>query len=378
MLPPYPHDRLVEVRATAERTPGGLVDCSVGTPVDPMPEIAVRALTDSAPGATGYPASIGSVAFREAAAGWLARRFGVDVSPGAVTACVGTKELVASLPRALSLRAPGRDTVLFPAIAYPTYDMGARLAGLRAVPVPLDEHWLLDLDRLRGDDVARTLVLWVNEPGNPTGAAGGSARMHEIVAWARGARHRGRQRRVLRGVHLGRSGGSGPAGHRAGLGSRGCARGALVVEALEHGRPACRFRGRRSRAGAVPRRAPQARRAHDAGAGAGRGRSRVGRRRARRGPAPAIRAQEGDSRSRGWRPPDSTTTEDPPPSTCGSASVMAAPTDGRSPGGWPKRACSSPRVTSTAAGAAHIRLSLTVADDALDRVLGHVAGAATR
>jgi succinyldiaminopimelate transaminase len=183
--PPYPHDRLREFRAVAEAVPGGLVDCSVGTPVDPMPEIAQRALAESAAAATGYPPAIGAPAYREAAASWIGRRFGVAVSPDAVLACIGTKELVASLPRLLSLRDPSRDTVLYPGVAYPTYEMGARLAGLRAVPVPLDERWLLDLSRISEDDAARTLVVWVNEPGNPTGASGGARHLRAVVDWAR-------------------------------------------------------------------------------------------------------------------------------------------------------------------------------------------------
>ena len=90
----------------------------------------MRALVDAAAGATGYPATIGSEAYRAAAAGWIERRFGCAVTPDEVVACIGTKELVASLPRALSLRDPSRDTVLFPAASYPTYAMGATLAGL--------------------------------------------------------------------------------------------------------------------------------------------------------------------------------------------------------------------------------------------------------
>jgi succinyldiaminopimelate transaminase len=183
--PPYPHDRLRELRAVAEAVPGGIVDCSVGTPVDPMPEVAQRALADAAPAATGYPATIGSLAYREAAAGWIKRRFGVTVAPDAMVACVGTKELVASLPRHLALRDPARDTVLYPAVAYPTYEMGARLAGLRAVPVPLDDHWLLDVSQISEADAARALLLWVNEPGNPTGASGGAEHLRAVVDWAR-------------------------------------------------------------------------------------------------------------------------------------------------------------------------------------------------
>jgi succinyldiaminopimelate transaminase len=184
--PPYPHDRLLELRGVAEAVPGGVVDCSVGTPVDPMPEVARRALAEAAPAATGYPAAIGSLGYREAAAAWIGRRFGLAVSPDAVLACIGTKELVASLPRLLSLRDPSRDTVLYPGVAYPTYEMGARLAGLRPVPVPLDERWLLDVSRISEADAARALVIWVNEPGNPTGASGGAGHLQAVVDWARG------------------------------------------------------------------------------------------------------------------------------------------------------------------------------------------------
>jgi succinyldiaminopimelate transaminase len=149
-----------------------------------MPEVARRALSDAAAAATGYPAAIGAPAYRDAAAAWIGRRFGVAVSPDAVLACIGTKELVASLPRLLALRDPERDTVLYPAVAYPTYEMGARLAGLRAVPVPLDERWHLDLSRISEADAARALVIWVNEPGNPTGASAGPQQLRAVVDWA--------------------------------------------------------------------------------------------------------------------------------------------------------------------------------------------------
>jgi succinyldiaminopimelate transaminase len=183
--PPYPHDRLLDLRAIAETVPGGIVDCSVGTPVDPMPAVARRALADAAPSATGYPAAIGAPAYRQAASAWISRRFAVDVSPDDVLACIGTKELVASLPRLLALRDPSRDTVLYPGVAYPTYEMGGLLAGLRAVPVPLDDRWLLDLSRVADTDAERALVLWVNEPGNPTGSTGGTAHLGAVAQWAR-------------------------------------------------------------------------------------------------------------------------------------------------------------------------------------------------
>ena len=183
--PPYPHDRLAGFHATAASVPGGIVDCSIGTPVDPMPDVARHALVESAAAATGYPATIGSADYRTAAAAWIGRRFGVAVEPDEVVACIGTKELVASLPRALSLRDPTRDTVLYPGVAYPTYAMGATLAGLRAVPVPVDASWRLDLSAVADADASRALVLWLNDPANPTGAGNDRAGMAAAVAWAR-------------------------------------------------------------------------------------------------------------------------------------------------------------------------------------------------
>lgn len=183
--PPYPHDRLGPIRATAAAVPGGILDASVGTPVDPMPAVVLDALVQAAPGATGYPATIGSPGFREAAVGWVERRFGCALTADDVIACIGTKEVVASLPRMLSLRDPSRDTVLYPAVAYPTYEMGALLAGLRAVPVPVDDEWHLDLERVDPADADRALLLWLNDPSNPTGAVASEPGMRDAVEWAR-------------------------------------------------------------------------------------------------------------------------------------------------------------------------------------------------
>jgi succinyldiaminopimelate transaminase len=184
--PPYPHDRLDALRRLADAVPGGVVDTSIGNPVDPIPEIALHALNRSAPASTSYPPSIGTLELREAATDWIQRRFGVELDPAAeLIATVGTKEFVASLPHLLHLRDPSRDTVLYPAISYPTYEMGAQLAGLRAVPVPLDDEWHLDLSRVSDEDAARALLLWTNDPGNPTAAVAGGARVEAQVTWAR-------------------------------------------------------------------------------------------------------------------------------------------------------------------------------------------------
>ncbi|MGH9232822.1 MAG: aminotransferase class I/II-fold pyridoxal phosphate-dependent enzyme, partial [Acidimicrobiales bacterium] len=159
--PPYPYDRLDDLREAADRLPGGAVDLSIGTPYDPPSEAVVRALATSG-AERGYPPSVGTEALRGAAAGWLQRRFGAEVDPAHVAACVGTKELVAGLPHWLRLLTPDRDTVLYPAVSYPSYAMGATLAGCRAVPYGR----LADVAEA---DAARALCLWVNCPANPTG-----------------------------------------------------------------------------------------------------------------------------------------------------------------------------------------------------------------
>ncbi len=161
--PPYPYDRLGDLQAAADAHEGGGVDLSIGTPCDPPPEAVVRALATSA-AERGYPASIGTPAMREAAAEWMQRRLGVTVDATTeMAACIGTKEFVAGLPQWLRLRRPDRDTVLYPAISYPTYAMGATLAGCRAVP-------FTDLAAIDPADAARALCLWMNSPANPTGA----------------------------------------------------------------------------------------------------------------------------------------------------------------------------------------------------------------
>ncbi len=167
--PPYPYDRLAALAELATAAEGGMVDLSIGTPCDAPPSAAAAAL--GASGAErGYPASIGSPALRQAAARYLGRRFGVEVAPEALAACVGTKEFVASAAWYLRLRRPDRDTVLGPALAYPTYAMSATLAGCRYVGVPEAPGGGLDLEAVAAEDARRAVVLWVNSPANPSGA----------------------------------------------------------------------------------------------------------------------------------------------------------------------------------------------------------------
>ncbi len=183
--PPYPYDRLNGAKArAAERFAawGGLVDCSIGTPCDPPPDAVLAAMASSG-AERGYPTSPGSPAYRRAAADWIRRRFGADVDPERqVAACVGTKEFVATAAQFLHLRSPDRDTVLYPSVSYPTYAMGATLAGSRAVPVPELPTGGLDLDAVDPADAERALLLWVNSPSNPTGLL---TDLDRSAAWGR-------------------------------------------------------------------------------------------------------------------------------------------------------------------------------------------------
>jgi succinyldiaminopimelate transaminase len=169
--PPLAWETLGDIQAAAAAFPGGAIDLTIGTPIDDPPAFVAEVLARST-ASRGYPPSIGSVALRTAAAGWIGRRFGVEVAPDQIGATIGSKELVAGLPHWLRLRhdEPSRDTVLHPAVAYPTYAMGARLAGCRAVAVPRAPTGALDLAAIDPADAARALCLWSNSPGNPTGA----------------------------------------------------------------------------------------------------------------------------------------------------------------------------------------------------------------
>jgi succinyldiaminopimelate transaminase len=179
--PPYPYDRLDRLAALCAKHDGGVVDLSVGTPCDP-PLPAVVAALSSSNSERGYPPSIGTPALRSAIQRWIERRFGVQVSTELVAACVGTKEFVASTPHYLRLRTPSRDVVLYPAVAYPTYEMGAVLAGCRPVPVQMLADGGIDLDSIEPADAARAVMLWVNSPSNPTGALSDLA---AAAAWGR-------------------------------------------------------------------------------------------------------------------------------------------------------------------------------------------------
>ena len=169
-LPDFPWDVLAPYGDLARRHPDGIVDISVGTPVDPTPQVAQDALRAAAD-SPGYPTAAGREETRAACARWAHRTLGADLGLDAIVPAIGTKEMVASLPRMLGL-APG-STVAIPRIAYPTYAVGSILAGLRYVAT--DEP----------ESVEGVSMVWLNTPGNPTGAVMPAQRLAEIVQWAR-------------------------------------------------------------------------------------------------------------------------------------------------------------------------------------------------
>ncbi|GAA3881476.1 bifunctional succinyldiaminopimelate transaminase/glutamate-prephenate aminotransferase [Streptomyces lannensis] len=172
-LPAFPWDKLEPYKKTAAAHAGGIVDLSVGTPVDPVPELIQKALVAAAD-SPGYPTVWGTPELRDAITGWVERRLGArNVTHRHVLPVVGSKELVAWLPTQLGL-GPG-DTVAYPRLAYPTYEVGARLA--RADHVAYDDPTELDPGNLK--------LLWLNSPSNPTGRVLAKEELARIVSWAR-------------------------------------------------------------------------------------------------------------------------------------------------------------------------------------------------
>ena len=172
-LPDFPWDKLVPMGDRARAHEGGVVDLSVGTPVDPTPQV-VRDALGAAADAPGYPVTIGRADLRQACVDWLERRFGVaGLGLDHVLPTVGSKELIAALPLHLGL-GPG-DVVVTPALAYPTYEVGAALAG--ATPVASDALTALGPTRVS--------LVYVNSPSNPTGRVLPVDHLRKVVAWCR-------------------------------------------------------------------------------------------------------------------------------------------------------------------------------------------------
>ncbi|MCP2165622.1 succinyldiaminopimelate transaminase [Goodfellowiella coeruleoviolacea] len=172
-LPDFPWDSLADHAARARSHPDGVVDLSIGTPVDPVPAAVQAALTAVAD-QPGYPATHGTPALREAAVAALHRRHGVTgLDPDAVLPTIGSKELVGWLPTLLGIGAG--DLVVIPELAYPTYEVGVRLAGA----TPVRANGLVSLGP------QRPALIWLNSPANPTGQVLPVEHLRKVVDWAR-------------------------------------------------------------------------------------------------------------------------------------------------------------------------------------------------
>lgn len=175
-LPDYPWDAIAPYVAKAAAHRGGAVNLSIGTPIDPTPELIRNALATAAD-APGYPTTHGTRGLREAISRWYARRRGVPgLDPANIMPTIGSKEMVAWLPTLLGLGEG--DVVVRPVVAYPTYDVGARLAGATSVAAD-------SLNELDAETRARVRMVWVNSPGNPTGTVRTQESLHELVNQAR-------------------------------------------------------------------------------------------------------------------------------------------------------------------------------------------------
>lgn len=172
-LPDFPWDKLVPFRARAATHPDGVCDLAIGTPVDPVPEAIQLALAANT-NTPGYPTTHGTDRLRESFVSWLGTTHGVfGLDPVAVLPTIGSKEFVAGLPSFLGLSAA--DTVVIPEIAYPTYEVGAVLAGARPVRA----------DSLTQIGPVTPKLLWLNTPANPTGKVLPVEHLRKVVTWAR-------------------------------------------------------------------------------------------------------------------------------------------------------------------------------------------------
>jgi succinyldiaminopimelate transaminase len=173
LLPEFPWDTLADATALAKSHAGGIVDLSVGTPVDPVAPLIRDALA-SASAESGYPTTAGTLELRESAVAALNRRYAITgLAESAVLPVIGTKELIAWLPTLLGLGVD--DLVVVPELAYPTYDVGARLARAQ----------VLVADSLTQIGPRVPALLFVNSPSNPTGQVLGVDHLRKLVGWAR-------------------------------------------------------------------------------------------------------------------------------------------------------------------------------------------------
>jgi LL-diaminopimelate aminotransferase len=183
-LPPYLFAELDKKLAAKRAAGADIISLGVGDPDLPTPENVVEAMRDAVldRDTHRYPSYDGSPPFREAVAGWYARRFGVDLDPETeVMALIGSKEGLGHL--SFAFVDPG-DEALVPDPGYPVYGVSTRLAGgtPMSLPMPAERGFLPDLDAAPVSD--RTKLLWLNFPSNPTAAVADLETLSNAVAYA--------------------------------------------------------------------------------------------------------------------------------------------------------------------------------------------------
>jgi succinyldiaminopimelate transaminase len=162
----YPFVRLEEEKRRLLAAGVEVIDFGKGDPNEPTDPMIREALVAALPERAPYPLAQGLPELRDAAAGWLARRFGVSLDPDSeIVPTYGSKEAIFSLAQVLDVAG---SVVAFGEPAYPVYERGALFAGasVRTIPLRRENGFLPDLDEL-DDDVS---LVWVNYPHNPTGA----------------------------------------------------------------------------------------------------------------------------------------------------------------------------------------------------------------
>jgi len=177
VLDAIPANLMVELderKAALRRAGRKLYDFGLGDPREPTPAFLREALRAAVPEVSQYPSPAGTPALRQAVAGYLRRRFGVEVDPDRqVVPATGAKEAIFHLPLAFAGGGgPPRRKVVMPDPGYPTYEVGARFAGLEPVKVPLGagNGFLLEPGDVSPAVLDETLLFWISYPHNPTGA----------------------------------------------------------------------------------------------------------------------------------------------------------------------------------------------------------------
>ena len=170
-MPDFPWDRIAAAGDLARKHPDGIIDLSIGTPVDDTPKVITAALAAAA-NAPGYPTAAGLLELRQAWTDWAYRILNAELSTDQVAPSIGSKEIVAWLPIIFGLT--DQSVVAIPELAYPTYAVGAMMAHAKFVTYKNAHEIAADAD-----------LIWVNSPSNPTGEVLGIAELKAIIARGR-------------------------------------------------------------------------------------------------------------------------------------------------------------------------------------------------